>query len=83
MTPAEVEAFPHRHVCVGPFLGLSDELIFIEERMHPGDRVVVSHYLRESKGFDAALPGATSALQVVAAMAEGAFPSPAVVATWP
>jgi hypothetical protein len=82
MTPEEVEAFPHRSICVGPALGVSDHLSFVEEAMQSGDCVVVSHYLREPTAFEGVLPGLESARQVAASMAEGTYPSPAVLVTW-
>jgi hypothetical protein len=78
LQPEAVAAFPHRHVCLGPFVGDRDEVSLSTARriVEPGELVVVTHANR----YDlSTIRFPRSAQALAASSLPDALPAPVVV----
>jgi len=78
----EVDTFPHRGVCIGPFAGDSNaaQLSLTTQALLPSDLVVVTHHGRGNGALGARAPRPGSAAALAAMDIPSSNPSPVILA---
>jgi hypothetical protein len=79
LSPQAAAVFPHRHVCLGPFIGDKDDVTLSRARhvVAPDEAVIVTHAGRYDLS-ELRVPQSAEALSALAI--SDAFPSPVVIA---
>lgn len=82
LTPDTAETFPHRNICLGPFVGDNGKvsLAIAVHTLSPTDTILVTHAARPNAALASGsrLPDSAAALAAMAA--PGSYPSPVILA---